>query len=295
MPLTQFSNVLNANQTQKPTGKVTIDWNNGLTHRMVGCWAFAYPGDISNLVNGRSGVIQGTLHDPIYTSNQYGPCWQGATFNTQGTYNYIRTLPLGSTHLANNANFSVFVLVNRENASEGSVFNSCIYAERAASGNNLLTLGVDPSTSNTQLYFAYRNDAGSILLMRSANNVVPQGRFVFVGLTKSNGTNGCRMFAGGALVQTATWGGANDTFTNANLAANIGRDETEPSSWAGKIGFVAIWTRALSDSEHLSLATRPWQFLISAEYEMPVLFSAPSFISGWSLQSNLPVIGGGTF
>ncbi len=34
---------------------------------------------------------------------------------------------------------------------------------------------------------------------------------------------------------------------------------------------------------------------VPAEREMPTLFVAPSFISGWSRQSNLPVIGGGTF
>ncbi len=34
---------------------------------------------------------------------------------------------------------------------------------------------------------------------------------------------------------------------------------------------------------------------IPAEGEMPGLFVAPSFISGWSRQSNLPVIGGGPF
>ncbi len=34
---------------------------------------------------------------------------------------------------------------------------------------------------------------------------------------------------------------------------------------------------------------------IPAEGEMPILSPGPSFISGWSRQSNLPVIGGGTF
>ncbi len=56
-----------------------------------------------------------------------------------------------------------------------------------------------------------------------------------------------------------------------------------------------FWSRGLSADEVAYLYSNPYAFLTTAEYEMPALNAGPSFIAGWSRQSNLPVIGGGTF
>lgn len=60
----------------------------------------------------------------------------------------------------------------------------------------------------------------------------------------------------------------------------------------------AGWNRALSLDEIVALTSNPYDFLIPAEGEMPALFVAAaggSFIPAWAMNSNLPVIGTGTY
>jgi hypothetical protein len=62
------------------------------------------------------------------------------------------------------------------------------------------------------------------------------------------------------------------------------------------IGFTAIFNTVLPDAAMSALTLNPYDLLVFPnQFDMPILQAGPAFISGWSRQSNLPVIGGGTF
>jgi hypothetical protein len=248
-----------------PSGVPKIDWMHPITLGLAGCWL---PGiePCYNLVNGVAAPRTGSHRSKLET---YGPAADFAG----GDANYFTVSP--GAILAGQANFSIVAQAQARSVGEVNAGNP-IYCERVAAGNAILKLNqANYGGLGGPLEFTYRNDGGTLLQYKpSGSTISDTGMHVF-GLSKSNATGGVRMFNDGAMLGAATSWVSNDTLTSSPVY--IAFEPADAKGWWGPISFVAVWKRALSDSEQASLSRNLFQFLIPCEAGLPVLHFASAF------------------
>lgn len=138
----------------------------------------------------------------------------------------------------------------------GIVGGTAIYAERAATGNDIIKLDSVDKTSPNNAFITIRNDGGTLLQVRGTK-IINDNKWHFIVGTQ-NGTS-VTLYVDGAVDATGTWSGTN-TFTNSGLQSRIGADPTG-SYFAGRIGNVSVFNRALSGIEVRYFYNAPWALL----------------------------------
>jgi hypothetical protein len=131
-----------------------------------------------------------------------------------------------------------------------------IYAERAASGNDILKLDFGSGSAPNGAEVIIRNTAGTLLLGTPSTTVVNDGQWHTV-IATLNGT-AVLLFTDGRLESTSTWSGGN-TFTNSGVASTIGSDLGDlNANYTGDMSHVRIWARTLSLGEVQRISRDPW-------------------------------------
>lgn len=246
--------------TNKPPSGSQINWSNPLSDRLEGCW----------LMNERSGAIvrDHTGKNSGYMSNFSTITWRDTYLNfTENQYGCVICKPSGNI-LSGKDKFTIMSLA-RTSAARGSgsgqigTGGNSIYCERAASGNDILKQTMIDNSTNTQLEFTFRNDAGTLLQLRSNTAVLNDGKWHQFVCLKNSGVH--YIYIDGKYDNKGNYGG-NNTFTNSNVCRISGDSADSASSWVGDISYVFLWSRALTSNEIRSLSQNPYQFISRPSY-----------------------------
>lgn len=233
---------------------IGVDGNNYFVRRGVTAfWLFGY-GPPLNVI-GPYPFIQ-TTGNPAHYSGPRGPEYFGIN-SPNNNYWTVRTGAI----LGGKANFSIVAGARQNGNSGGNA--AMIYSERAASGNDIINLGLAGSTSNRRFSFTYRNDGGT--LVNPTNGLVMNANQYYV-LGGSKSTSAITQYVNGLQDVTNAWS-SNDNFTDANIIVNIGNTQQNlgSSGWGAHIQFVCLFAWALSATDHLMFAVDPYQFLVLRE------------------------------
>ncbi len=272
--LKPFQNILSPGSKQTPTGKLSIDWNHPLTQRLEFCV-------ITNEKRSRELVRELPMFipaaHPAESINSYGSC---LSFSSAGRLDY------GST-------VSDVPFLGPVSAFVGGV--------PIASTMMVVSKGIGTSTNCP--FALWGNAGGQLRFTRS--NATNQRRYYasealsfgvphIWGATDA-GTSAATSFYndGVQLTSNDELGYNTPPWTGTNSPMSVAGDSA--SLYSGTLNFVYVWSRVLNRNEISFLTASPFDFIIPAEYEMPIISTTPSFIPWRSQQSNLPVIGGGTF
>ncbi len=282
--LKPFQNLLAPGTKQIPQGRIVVDWSQSITRSMIGCWLPGAAG-FDNL-----GLVPVRLSNPTAFGG-FAPTQHGQGFRSVSTGGgAFATAP---AQFKSWSELTLFWLGMRIGECVGSSAFLAVSYDNAASAPYIVAqLGYEGSA--LQVYW---NSAGS---PNFTNPTIPAGNranfaMLSIGVVFKVGTNN-RCFSDGIMVNASSAFGASGPTSTATSTIELNGEIATTTRVANHICNTAcIWSRALSDEEMRSMHEAPYSFLIPAEYEMPALFTGPSFISGWSRQSNLPVIGGGTF
>ncbi len=277
--LKSFQNIIAPGPLQVPMGRLTLDSSNPIINGMGDCIIFG--NGIENLGRGRE--LQFTTNSPgTWTTTAEGVGINSPN-SSSSRANWIQ-VPNWINYAAGSFTLRTrFVLTSYTADSFGALMDKSdlggnreigVFMATGVGGVNWVGIGgsgdFTGGIGNTFVNFSL-NVVSDFVLTRVGTAVTLYQN----GLSKSTFT------------VSAT--------TGVNFPLTFGR--SNDNAWRCGVTMIAFqsWNRALSAEEVKSLWVNPYSFIMPAEYEMPMLFTGPSFISGWSRQSNLPVIGGGTF
>ncbi len=241
-------------QLEIPTVPVEIDTNSPLARGLVRLYLF-YPPYPKDILYGGIPVGVPTNGAPPFTISEIGPtAYWSSTSNQYGWIVGDGPLigPLSTWTMTSYAS------VNGADGSDGSA----IYCERALSGNDICKLiRSDTNTSSGDYVgLVYRNDGGSITQLNGATYSIVDGLFHEMSATYDGST--MAVWADGKLDNSTTFT-SGTAFTNSGLLQTIGYDAQDISKtgWAGNIGRIALYNRALSAQELTWLAKEPFSML----------------------------------
>jgi len=158
--------------------------------------------------------------------------------------------------LGGRAAWSICALVQTATPTSGS--GGTVYCERAASGNDIVKLHISQTTGSAAC--AYQNDAGSLVNQTAGSPSVTDGLVHMMACTY-DGTN-VASYVDRALVQTTSWPGANNNFTNGALQQTIGYDVADATGpFAGSIIAIWLYQRALTAAQIATLTDAPFAML----------------------------------
>ncbi len=279
--LEPFRNIVAPGPFQIPTGQLSVDWNHSLANSLIGCWLPGSAG-FDNL-----GLVPLRLAVPS-TFDGFAPTVHGV--GLKNTSNSGGAGAVAPSRFKAWTGFTLFWYGMRIGAPSSPAPFLIGVSYDNAGGTPFVVAGVAyDGTSIT----AQWNTGGTFSFSQPAfsagNQILYSAAIVF----RVNGTNA--IFGNGASIGTVAFGASGPTSSATSTFAINGYPGTSRNI-NSIINAGYVWDRALSNDEVARLHRDPYGFLISAEYEMPVLSTGvAAFISGWSRQSNLPVIGGGTF
>ena len=246
-------------RTSQPQLAVGVDWSNPITRALE--WAKIAP---SALFTGAFGG-QPTLGG-------------GATPDPQ-------TLVAGISSKYDTTNYAVLP-AGIGNAAEGTVL--VVHASTAlppsGGGGYSHVLASNISSSSTNGWMLMLGNGNGYLQFRTVNPAagVADGT-IALNDGRVHASIGVWRTASGAQVRSYVDGRVNGTGTNA-AAGSVSQDtwvgKAQDSFWSGLQGnilFVALFRRALSDSEALALSANPWQLLLQPSRR---LWVAPAVVGG---------------
>ena len=249
-------------RTSQPQVAVGVDWSNPITRSLE--WAKIAP---SALFTGAFGG-QPTLGG-------------GATPDPQ-------TLVAGISSKYDTTNYAVLP-AGIGNAAEGTVLvvhaSTALPPSGGGGYSHVLASNISPSSSNGWMLML--GNGNGYLTLRTVN---PAAGYADGTVALNDGrvhaSIGVWRTASGAQVRSYVDGRVNGTGTNA-AAGSVSQDtwvgKAQDSFWSGLQGnilFVALFRRALSDSEALALSANPWQLLLQPSRR---LWVAPAVVGGTSL------------
>lgn len=228
-----------------PTNGPYFDLQNPLAQGCVGAWCFN-----KSWYNGLIAYDQTSRNNGLLTAMDPATDWtpQGLDFDGVNDHVVVRDDKILAEEFA-----STVIVVFKTTAVARSGGRS-IYAERAASGNNIWKLdSLDPSSPNS-VFFTHRNDGGLLTRIRTTK-IINDGIIHAVAMTKFG--KAIKIYVDGVLDASGTLGGS-DTFTNAGIESWLGGDRGDSNAnYVGKIANFAIWDRRLIADEIAQLAADP--------------------------------------
>ena len=272
--LRPFSSIVAPGSLQVPNGPLVIDWTKPITRGLLGFWL---PGiamgmtDITRQTSQVLGPYSGTTGGPVPTLSNEGP---GLNFTNAGTS--LAFSPCPPAYLTPSAftlywrglllatsGFSAYTTilgVNYQYPTNVAPFNLWSMGLDSAGGPGM---GLAWNGGGTQVAW----DSGSAQTMTAQ---LALGIHDYCATFVVNGA--VNMNVDGAFWQTKTggWGGASQPTYTATNVLNVGIEKNAVTI------AVAIWNRALGADEIMQMHIAPYDFVVPAEYDMPVtIFVAP--------------------
>jgi concanavalin A-like lectin/glucanase superfamily protein len=128
----------------------------------------------------------------------------------------------------------------------GGTSGLAIYCERGSSGNDIWKVEQAQTSAANKLRFTHRDDAATLNQLNSTD-ALNDSKPHIVAVTKAG--TAIKFYIDGFANGTGTLTG-NDTLTNATIDSRIGADKADTSvNWKDQIGFVALFSRALTAGE----------------------------------------------
>jgi hypothetical protein len=233
---------------------IGIDRSNYFVGRGVSAfWVLGYGRPIDVMGKYNAGTPTGT---PKAAASTRGTGHYGIS-SASTNYWTVKTGPI----LGGLANWSI--VVAGSNTQAGGTTGHFIYSERAASGNDIIQLGIRASTAGMTI--AYRNDAGTLVQSPNTFGALNDNKNYIIGASKS--TTAINQYVNGKNLGSALTWSTNDNFTDANVICHIGNVEQAltTSSWGGIINFVGLFPWTMSDQDQADFAADPFQFLIFSD------------------------------
>ncbi len=284
--LKSFRNLASPGPLQVPTGRLAIDWTHPLAKGLIGCWL---PG---NSMQDISGQVAADLVNFSPSASPRDVTAEGVGVKSAATNSAITQY--ATTPFKSWTGFSIFWRGYQLGAPAiDGLLLGVSYDDNIDSPYVIVVIATNGNNTNWSLQ--WNNGAGEVV-GTNFTPAIPSNKIYSVGATFNVGGSS-KGYQGGVVAASDSFGGVSP-ISSATSRIIIG-------SWYGIISgrfsntinnITAYWNRELSAAEMAWLDRDPYCFVIPQEYEMPILsLGTPSFIPAWARQSNLPVIGGGTF
>lgn len=203
--------------------------------------------------------------------------WQ---FNGSSDYLTVNNASLSTAERS----YAIWVYPTSLAAAYAGIIGGCL------TSNNFLNLFVK---SNGKLA-CYAGQGGSVSYDGTGTNTLAVNRWYHLAMTYSSLTDTIKGYVNGQLDGTGT--GVLSDIGN-NHITTLGNDSTNASRFfTGILDDARVYSRVLQAWEVKEIASEPFRpFDIENIALMKTGVAAAGFKAAWSRQSNLPVIGGGTF
>lgn len=263
-----------------PAPGIKVDTSHPLANGLIGCWAPGISGGV-NLAGGGADLT------PTLTTNDIiedGPALAVTTSTSQ-----LSALAL-APFIGWTTGFSLFWR-GKTTASNPVDFTTLIGVSYSVPGGTPFSVASLHRRQTSTNIRAQTNSAGSVV--DTADISVALGSTFSAGGSFTVGGNAV-LYINGVSRATAAIASA----PNSTASSRVGFGNTVFSSpfnsfTLPNVGY--IWNRALSAAEQAQLDAEPYGFLIPAEGEIPALFTAAAFLAAWANNTNLPVLGTGTY
>jgi hypothetical protein len=255
---------------QQPQGALSINWANSVTRGLVFCWSATQQND---LISQRRPTYSGTR-----PTREYGAEGIAQRFSADGRIQFTRDSRLDLTS-------QVSALVITRPVANASAFTNFVFMKRADGFNNpAYGMSFGPSTGYAIGLDVYDPGGVFVGINFAAGQSTYAAPFVASGTVQSGSQ---KLFIDGVVKSTAA-----STYTSLAASAShdiyIGDYTTSVNPYNGSVGLVCVWNRSLTDSEHQSLGTNPWQIFAPARrlILVPIInISRPSSditVTGWT-------------
>jgi hypothetical protein len=230
-------------------GRRELDAGDGINRQLLAFYPMDEAGgdrleDISAFR--RAGIIQGAKTRVVSHAGR------ATQFDgTQGNHGLLRSGRI----ISGRPSWSIVAWVRTTHSNAGG--GRAVYAERAASGNDIVKLNTLPVDFPNKGYSVIRDTAGTLLNQtpRTTSNV-NDGNWHLLVLTKSNSV--ISIYFDRNLEGTDTWVGS-DVFTNSGVESRVGSDVADLNSgFLGGIFGLRLLARALTAREVWRLGSDPW-------------------------------------
>lgn len=269
-----------------------VNWSHSLNRGLLAWWLVApnRQGWKSYRLRDLCRRYHGTL-----TNMPNGSCWVGNHFGVPSllyddTDDYVlcRSGSIAAT-LTDCTVSSRFYTANADNAGGGG---RAIYAERAASGNDIFKLDYSDDTSLGRPFFTWRNDGGTLTQVRPSSGTYNNQWVTFDVVVAGTAVT---IYINGVSAGTGTVSTKN--FTDAGLDSRIGGDARgTAATWGGNISSVRIHSVALSASEiaaKYQIERRGWGAMLSrVQLSRTGAQATSTFQAAWARNSNVLITPG---
>ncbi len=288
--LEPFSNIIAPGSLQVPNGRLSIDWSNSLSRNLQG----AYLPGVSRGIN-----IAGRGADMVFGSAPQST-QVNITADGVGLKNSVANDLLSATATtAMTTNTDIWTLFWRgaPTANNPAVDGTILFGINYDAAGGSPYDGYEFYRFQTGIYIQMNNSAGQVSDPTPIVDVSTYGanKMMSLGAIINPQAKTSTTYLNGKLISGPLGWAGNPTTFGTNPKLSIGSYYPFARATNAITNAAYLWNRGLSTAEHAFIAANPYSILTSNEYEMPIMSSGISFISGWSRQSNLPVIGGGTF
>lgn len=261
--LPAFSNRLHKIGTA-PRGPRTIDWSNPLAHGLE--WAFCGGGgDAIDLVANKSAVRSGSTFTDAGTS-------QGTGFSQTATGKGMVSPSISGTRMLTGSRVSIFVrLYWAQGANTGT---GILYIPfNNAGGSPFVVWGIIAAGATAVRAAWNRNGT---FVNGTTSSALGSGTINSLSATFDVVASEVRLYLNGILDKTDTSAFSTGAPTSSSTSlVSLGDVTASARAIQGVLTCGYIWSRKLHVDEITALHNAPYQFIIPAEREMPVVFLPP--------------------